>query len=437
MTGARSGVATQTTTAIKLPPTAAPGFSHPDVVVSFAARGTAAASSAGGGAAPNGEGEVPVRRSTRSGAVYAQSSCTAAASNAGSAAAPAKREAPSDAAKKRKRRKGGGARKPKPRTRPTASAPARPVPDPPSKAICSRVSRIVRKVSSNMSGNVIGVDGSINATYTSCILRSLRAKGRNFLDLGCGFGWMLAAALAMGALRAVGVEFPENKPQKRIFKSVMKVVQQQKVGFTAEQPEHEFVLCDINKVNAVSCCFFSSSFNFTSLFVVVYLAVACPARWFPLRVCVLGWNGSEDSAQDTGSLRQLPDTGHSRRLSRSQELEGLQSRCSFSKYVLFLLVGSLLMNGLQSRNTSMKSLAVGDSWSATRPLCTHQASSTRSGSFPVISDTYWQAVELHVWKILVHKEFEARKLFEPVVVDARSYDSTWTSLQLHRWVWSR
>ncbi len=28
-------------------------------------------------------------------------------------------------------------------------------------------------------------------------------------------------------------------------------------------------------------------------------------------------------------------------------------------------------------------------------------------------------------------------VFEPVVVDARSYDSTWTSLQLHRWFWSR
>ena len=28
-------------------------------------------------------------------------------------------------------------------------------------------------------------------------------------------------------------------------------------------------------------------------------------------------------------------------------------------------------------------------------------------------------------------------LFEPVVVDARSCDSTWTSLQLHRWFWSR
>ncbi len=28
------------------------------------------------------------------------------------------------------------------------------------------------------------------------------------------------------------------------------------------------------------------------------------------------------------------------------------------------------------------------------------------------------------------------RMFEPVVVDARSCDSTWTSLQLHRWFWS-
>ena len=83
-------------------------------------------------------------------------------------------------------------------------------------------------------------------------MRSLRVNGRRFVDLGCGFGWMLAAALAMGALRAVGVELPENEPQKRIFNSVMKEVQQEKVGFTAEQQEHEFILLDINEVIAVS-----------------------------------------------------------------------------------------------------------------------------------------------------------------------------------------
>jgi hypothetical protein len=34
-------------------------------------------------------------------------------------------------------------------------------------------------------------------------------------------------------------------------------------------------------------------------------------------------------------------------------------------------------------------------------------------------------------------QFGMRALFEPVVVDARSCDSTWTSLQLHRWFWFR
>ena len=63
---------------------------------------------------------------------------------------------------------------------------------------------------------------------------------------------MLAAALAMGALRAVGVELPENEPQKRIFNSVMKAVQEEKVGFTTVRQEHEFILLDINEVIAVS-----------------------------------------------------------------------------------------------------------------------------------------------------------------------------------------
>ena len=63
---------------------------------------------------------------------------------------------------------------------------------------------------------------------------------------------MLAAALAMGALWAVGVELPENKPQKRIFDSVLKVVQQKEVGFTTLQQVHKFILLDINKVIAVS-----------------------------------------------------------------------------------------------------------------------------------------------------------------------------------------
>lgn len=259
-TGPRGGAATQTSSAVKLPPTAVPGSRHQDVVssASNAARGAAAASSAGCGAAPDGEG---VRRSTRSGASRAHSSCNAVASHAGGAAAPAEGEAPSVAPKKkRKRRRGGGAKKRKPNARPRASAPRRPAPDLPSKAICSRVSRIVRNVSSNMSGNVKGVDGSINATCVSCILRSLRVKGRNFVDLGCGFGWMLAAALVLGALRAVGVEYPDNKPQKRIFNSVMKVVQQQKVGFIAVQQEREFILRDINEVIAVSNLSSSHSF---------------------------------------------------------------------------------------------------------------------------------------------------------------------------------
>jgi hypothetical protein len=258
MTGARSGAFTQNTSAVKQPPTAAPG--HPVAPASCAARGAATASSEDGGVAPDGEGEAPLRRSTRSGAARTHSTCTAVALSA-SAAAPATSGEPPIARKKRKRRKGKGASKHKPHAKPRASPQARPAPDLPSQAICTRVSRIIRRVTLNLSGNVKGVDGNINARWTSCILRSLRVKGRRFVDFGCGFGWMLAAALAMGALRAVGVEFPENKPQKRIFKSVMTVVQQEKVGFAAVQQEREFILLDINEVVAIS--HFSSFHSFT------------------------------------------------------------------------------------------------------------------------------------------------------------------------------
>ena len=153
------------------------------------------------------------------------------------------------------RGRGGGAKKRKriPHTRPRASGPAWPAPDPSSRAILFRISKIIQKVTNGIGGNVEGFDGSVNATGAACILRSLRVKGRIFVDLGCGFGWMMAAAFGMGALAGVGVELPANIGQMSIYEGVIKKMQEEKVGFTNFfQQKHEIIHFDINEVFAVS-----------------------------------------------------------------------------------------------------------------------------------------------------------------------------------------
>ena len=73
------------------------------------------------------------------------------------------------------------------------------------------------------------------------------------MDLGCGFGWMMAAAFGMGALAGVGVELPANIGQMSIYEGVIKKMQEEKVGFTdCFQQKHEFIHLDINEVFAVS-----------------------------------------------------------------------------------------------------------------------------------------------------------------------------------------
>jgi hypothetical protein len=184
-----------------------------------------AASPAGGGAAPASEGELPIRP-----------------------------RALSVASQKRRRGRRGGAKKRKRilSASPRASAPARPAPDVPSWEICARIARIIQKRTNGIAGNVEGVDGSINATGAACILRSLRVRGRNFVDLGCDYGWMMAGAFGMGALSGVGIELPANIGQMRIYEGVIKKMQEEKVGFTDSfQQKHEFIHLDINEVFAL------------------------------------------------------------------------------------------------------------------------------------------------------------------------------------------
>jgi hypothetical protein len=132
-----------------------------------------------------------------------------------------------------------------PHTLPRASA--WPVPDPSSRAILFRISKIIQKVTNGIAGNVEGFDGSVNATSAACMLRSLRVKGRIFVDLGCGYGWMMAAAFGMGAVAGVGIELPANIGQMRIYEGVIRKMQEEKVGFTDSfQQKHEFIHLDIN-----------------------------------------------------------------------------------------------------------------------------------------------------------------------------------------------
>jgi hypothetical protein len=201
-----------------------------------------------------------------------------------------------------------------PHTLPRASA--WPVPDPSSRAILFRISKIIQKVTNGIAGNVEGFDGSVNATSAACMLRSLRVKGRIFVDLGCGYGWMVAAAFGMGAVAGVGIELPANIGQMRIYEGVIKKMQEEKVGFTDSfQSTSLFILISTRYLLFL---LFHHLIVLHGPFVVLYWEVISHATRFPVRVCVLERNGSEDSVRDPASLREVSDTGRYRRLSRPQ-----------------------------------------------------------------------------------------------------------------------
>ena len=221
------------------------------------------ASAAGDEAAPDGEGEPPIRP-----------------------------RVPSVASKKWRRCRGGGAKKRKriSHARPRASGLAWPAPDPSSRAILFRISKIIQKVTNGIAGNVDGFDGSVNATGAACILRSLRAKGRIFVDLGCGYGWMMAAAFGMGAVASVGIELPVNIGQMCIYEGVIKKMQEEKAGFTCSfQQKHEFIHLDINEVFAVTIVLRLIVLH--SLLVVVFCIGQLPAMPCGSQCACAFWNG--------------------------------------------------------------------------------------------------------------------------------------------------
>jgi hypothetical protein len=62
-----------------------------------------------------------------------------------------------------------------------------------------RVSRLYQSRGKGCSGNVIGVDGTLNWPSSARMAVALRVEGRNAIDFGCGNGRFMAMALAMGA----------------------------------------------------------------------------------------------------------------------------------------------------------------------------------------------------------------------------------------------
>ncbi len=188
---------------------------------------------------------------------------------------------------------------------PRVSGPKRPASDPDSRALLFRLSRLIRYLTNGMSGNTEGVDGSVNATSVSCILRSLRAKGRNFIDFGCGYGWMCAAAYVLGAFQFSGIELRKNAPQRWIYTAIIKVAQEQKLGCataSASERQDNFHLYDIHEVFTVSI--FSLSLPFGDLFFVLYWAVGSH-RWLPLRVYLLEWYAPRYAVLDTLPGREV------------------------------------------------------------------------------------------------------------------------------------
>ncbi len=115
-------------------------------------------------------------------------------------------------------------------------------------ANCNRVNRLYYSRTNGISGGVVGVDGSLNGRSTMLVLQGLHAKGRVVMDMGCGDGRFMAAALAGGARKVVGCELPDNHAQLRIFNSVLGKMARVFKGFSTYKSKVKYLLQDIDKV---------------------------------------------------------------------------------------------------------------------------------------------------------------------------------------------
>jgi predicted RNA methylase len=61
------------------------------------------------------------------------------------------------------------------------------------------------------------LNGSVTASSVAKILNSIHVPRHAFVDLGAGDGRVILSALAMGANKAVGFDFPENLSHGVLF----------------------------------------------------------------------------------------------------------------------------------------------------------------------------------------------------------------------------
>jgi len=85
----------------------------------------------------------------------------------------------------------------------------------------------------------------------------MKIVGKRVVDLGAGEGRVLAAALALGALSAVGYELPGNSAQQFVLDAVMKRMISS--SFALESFNCQWNAMDIDEVNEF--CFSSLIFG--------------------------------------------------------------------------------------------------------------------------------------------------------------------------------
>jgi hypothetical protein len=128
--------------------------------------------------------------------------------------------------------------------------------------MCYRVSRLYQSRGKGCSGNVIGVDGTLNWPSSARMAVALRVEGRNAIDFGCGNGRFMAMALAMGAYGVSGIELPQNVAQQLIFCAVLEEMLLDLAGFQLTGLNAEWIPLDIDKVHCPGSFFFFSSINY-------------------------------------------------------------------------------------------------------------------------------------------------------------------------------
>jgi hypothetical protein len=147
--------------------------------------------------------------------------------------------------------------------------------------MCCRVSRLYQSRGKGCSGNVIGVDGTLNWKSSARMAVALRVEGRNAIDFGCGNGRFMAMALAMGAFGVSGIELPQNVTQQLIFCAVLEEMLLDLAGFQLTGLNAEWIPLDIDKVHCPGSFFLLSCIKIIQSIILGPLAPFGQVRVMP------------------------------------------------------------------------------------------------------------------------------------------------------------